>query len=80
VRFLAGLPYGIACDRLPRQIARKQPHYRMGGFPVGTQLIEQTRREHHIAIFSAPALIDPQHHLLAVDVGLPSNSQESPAT
>jgi hypothetical protein len=38
---------------------------------VRTQGFQQPRREHHVSILVALALVDAQHHALAVDVGDP---------
>ncbi len=67
--FLAGESDGLARDRLTGHLARKQPPGRPRGFPVGAQHVQQSGREHHIAILHPFALFDPEHHSLAVDVG-----------
>ncbi|MGF6439628.1 hypothetical protein QF001_000375 [Paraburkholderia youngii] len=41
----------------------------MGILPVQSQHLEQTRREHYVAIFTAFALSHADHHPLAVDIG-----------
>ena len=47
----------------------KQPALRSCRPPPGTQQFEQMRRQHHVAVFAAFALLDANDHALAVDVG-----------
>ena len=42
---------------------------RPGQLPVGSQNPEQLRREHDVAVAPAFALLDPDHHPAAVNVG-----------
>lgn len=40
----------------------------MHDLPVIAQRLQQPRREHHVAVAAALALIDAQYHALAVDI------------
>ena len=42
--------------------------------PVSAQNLQQPRREHHVAVLAALALVDTQHHAGAVDVGGPQRN------
>ena len=55
--------------RLDRVAARKQPALRPRRLPPGAQQLEQLRRQHDVAVLAALALLDADHHALAVDVG-----------
>src|SRR3954453_18713088 len=46
----------------------EQPALRPRRPPPGAQQFEQMRRQHHVAVFAAFALIDANDHALAVDV------------
>src|ERR1700704_4393021 len=46
----------------------KQPALRSCHLPPGAQQIEQMRRQHHVAVFTALALLDANEHAFAVDV------------
>src|SRR3982074_2886086 len=46
----------------------KQPALRSCRPPPGAQQFEQMWRQHHVAVFAAFALLDADHHALAVDV------------
>src|SRR5271168_4707605 len=66
---------GFSRDRLTWMSTRKQPLLRMCGLPVGTQNLQELRRQHHVPILAALALIDPDDHPLAIDsAGLQTNS------
>src|SRR3954453_18710694 len=54
--------------RLHAVASWKQPAVRSCRPPPGTQQFEQKRREHHVAVFAAFALLDANDHALAVDV------------
>ena len=56
-------------DRLHRIAAREQPALRPRRPPPGAQQLEQLRRQHDVAVLAALALLDADHHALAVDVG-----------
>jgi hypothetical protein len=67
---------GMACapelarrHRVDRVHSGKQPTLWACCLVPGTQQLEQMRRKHHVAVFVALALFDPDHHALAVDVG-----------
>ena len=49
--------------------AGKQPALRAGEPPVAAQNPQQLRRQHDIAVLAALALLDPDHHPTAVNVG-----------
>ena len=66
--FLAGEFDGASGDGLAGYVTRKEPPLRPHGPPIGAQDFQQFRRQHHVAIFLALALIDPHYHSLAVDV------------
>src|SRR5450755_4498740 len=50
-------------------LSREQPALWPRQLPPGPHQIEQMRGQHDIAILAAFALLDPDHHALAVDVG-----------
>src|SRR5271170_1755080 len=52
-----------------RVLAGKEPDLRARCPPPVAQQFEQLRRQHHIAIPLPLALLDPEHHALAVDIG-----------
>ena len=54
---IAGLPAG------------KQPQAGPRSLPIGAQNVEQTRRQHRVAILGALAAFDVDQHPLAVDRG-----------
>jgi hypothetical protein len=56
------------CDETSR-CGKLMPQRRAQGFPVGPQHLEQTRREHNVAILAPFTLIDVQRHALVIDVG-----------
>jgi hypothetical protein len=49
--------------------AGKQPALRPGQPPIAAQNPQELRREHDVTVFAALALLDPDHHPLAVDIG-----------
>jgi hypothetical protein len=59
----------IGDERTLLVAARKQPSLRPSQPPICAQNPQQLRREHDVAILAALALLDPDHHSLAVDVG-----------
>src|SRR5271155_5423760 len=72
---LAGVFDGFSRDRLTWMSTRKQPLLRMCGLPVGTQNLQELRRQHYVAILAALALVDPDDHPLAIDcAGIQPNS------
>src|SRR5271166_1201338 len=72
---LAGVFDGLSRDRLTWMSTREQPLLRMCGLPVGAQNLKELRRQHHVPILAALALIDPDDHPLAIDsAGLQTNS------
>ena len=54
--------------RLHGIAAGKQPALRSCRLAPGAQQFEQMRRQHHVAVFTAFALLDADDHALAVDV------------
>src|SRR5436190_2835901 len=56
---------------LDRALAGEEPMARMALLPVLPQGVEKDARQHHIAVLPAFALLDSNHHLLAVDVAKP---------
>src|SRR5580693_1499070 len=61
----------IACNRRSpsaKCAPWKQPAPRSRRPPPGTQQFEQIRRQHYVPVFAAFALLDADHHALAVDV------------
>jgi hypothetical protein len=50
-------------------LAGKEPDLRARRPPPVAQQFEQLRRQHHVAIPLPLALLDPERHALAVDVG-----------
>jgi hypothetical protein len=50
-------------------LAGKQPMRRPCFPPIGAQHVEELRRQHDIAVAATLALIDPDQHAAAVDVG-----------
>ncbi len=56
-------------DVLAREVARKEPVFRLLHSPPGTQDLQELRREHGIPIFFPFTLLDPDDHALAVDGG-----------
>ena len=60
----------LACrERVAPVPPGKQPALWPRRLPPGAQQFEQMRREHHVAVLAALALLDADHHALAVDVG-----------
>ena len=60
----------LACrHRAGRLQSGKQPALWLRRLVPGAQQLQQMRRQHHVAVFMALALFDPDHHALAVDVG-----------
>jgi hypothetical protein len=55
-------------DRVDRVLAGKEPDLRPRRLPPFAQELEQLRRQHHVAVPLSLALLDPEHHALAVDV------------
>ena len=60
---------GVRRDRLLGPIARKQPFSWASLLPVGSQKLQQRRREHHVPVLPAFARLHPNDHPLAVDRG-----------
>src|SRR5580704_13701515 len=56
-------------ERVDRVLPGKQPALRARHFPPCAQQFEQVLGEHDIAVFAALALLDPDEHPSAVDVG-----------
>ena len=54
---------------LHRIATRKQPALGSRRPPPGTQQVQQVRRQHHVAVFAAFALLHADQHTFAVDVG-----------
>src|SRR5664280_1809993 len=68
-RSVAGAPELARRHRVDRVHSGKQPPLWACRVVPGAQQLEQMRRKHHIAVFVALALFDPDHHAFAVDVG-----------
>ncbi len=68
-RSVAGAVELAGGQRLHRVAAREQPPLRPLCLPVGTQQLEQRGRQHHVAVLAALALLDPNDHARAVDIG-----------
>ena len=66
---LACLADGITADGVSGNVAWKQPLARVGVVPVGSQDLEQPRREHHVPVLAILALAHTDDHALAVNVG-----------
>src|SRR5882757_8392623 len=66
---IAGAPELARRHRVDRVHSGKQPPLWACRVVPGTQQLKQMRRKHHVAVFVALALFDPDHHALAVDVG-----------
>ena len=58
-------------DRTGRVAPRKQPVLGTRQPPVGAQDRQELRRQHHVALLAALAVLDADHHPAAVDVGDP---------
>src|SRR5437762_5602365 len=56
-------------DVLARKLAREEPIFRLLDEPPCTQDLEESLREHNVAIFLPFALLDPDDHTFAVDRG-----------
>ena len=54
-------------DRLPGPITWKQPLFRVGPLPILPQNVQQSGREHHVAVLAPLALLHSYDHALAVD-------------
>ena len=69
---LAGLgarqPNGRSSNRSAGKVAWKEPRFGVRGLPIDPQDLQQSGREHDIAILLIFALHDPDHHALAVDI------------
>src|ERR1700688_908734 len=68
-RGIAGAPELARRHRVDRVHSGKQPPLWACRVVPGAQQLKQMRRQHHVAVLMALALIDPDHHALAVDVG-----------
>src|SRR6202035_3497385 len=66
---MTGAPELARRHRVDRVHPGKQPALRACGLVPGSQQFEQMRRKHYVTVFVALALLDPDHHALAVDVG-----------
>jgi hypothetical protein len=67
MRLLAGCFNGVLRDRPIVATAREQPFFRADGSPVAEQNLQQHRRQHHVPIFAAFALLDANDHPGTVD-------------
>ena len=56
-------------ERLHGIAAGKQPALRPLLLPIGAQQVEKSGRQHHVSVLMAFALLDPDHHARAVDIG-----------
>ena len=65
-------PVECACvERVALVAAREQPVFRSDFLPIGAQHDEQLRRQHDVPIPMSLALLDPDQHAVAVDIGDP---------
>src|SRR6478736_6336790 len=72
-----GTAGGVQYGYLKRPLlvpAGEQPVLRSGETPVAAQDRQQLRRQHHVTVLAALAVLNPDHHPLTVDVG---NLEES---
>src|SRR5881409_3860818 len=67
--FLTGILHGGLADVSAGKVAREKPLLWLFHAPPVSEDFQQLRREHHIAIFLALALVDANDHPFAVDVG-----------
>jgi hypothetical protein len=58
----------LARHRLHTVAPQKQPALRACRLVLGSQQLEQMRRQHHVAVLAAFALLDAGDHALAADV------------
>src|SRR5207245_5458601 len=65
---MTGLFDGGPCERVVWSIAGKQPGGGSAQAPPVPQDLEQFRREHHIPIPLALALLNADHHALTVEI------------
>src|SRR5258708_18402486 len=56
-------------ERIDPVLPGKQPPLWPACLAPSAQQLEQMRRQHHVSVFAALSLLDPDHHALAVDVG-----------
>src|ERR1700736_1587026 len=68
-RGIAGAPELARRHRVDRVHSAKQPPLWACHLVPRAQQLKQMWRKHHVAVFVALALFDPDHHALAVDVG-----------
>src|ERR1700733_12693931 len=54
-------------DRLSWDVAGEQPLLGTGSAPIVAQKVEQCGREHDVSVLASLALLDTDHHALAVD-------------
>src|ERR1700674_2988652 len=66
-----GLADGFSAQRLVENLSWEQPLLRPYGPPIRAQQLQQLGRELDIAVLMTLALLNPDHHALAVDVGNP---------
>src|SRR6476661_1954913 len=66
---LAGHFDGASVDWLAAHIALEQPTLRPYGPKVAPKRLQQSRRQHHVTILLALALVDTDDHALTVDIG-----------
>src|ERR1044072_609754 len=59
---------GVITDRLFRMFAREEPGLRPFALPIATQDSQQSRREHHVAIFPTLALAHADDHAAGVNI------------
>lgn len=65
---LTHLSDAMPTNRLFAVLTRKEPTARSLLLPILSQYLEQSGREHHVAILLSLALPDADHHALRVDV------------
>jgi len=64
-----GLADGIPAQRFAGRLPGKQPVPRSHLPPITAQQFQQLRRQLDVAVLPPLALLDPNHHALAVDIG-----------
>ncbi len=65
----ARVPHRLCGQGPVRNLARKEPVFRLDHHPVLAEDCEQSGREHHLAVFVPFALADADDHPTAIDVG-----------
>src|SRR5216683_5721550 len=72
-----GLSDGLSAQRLVGNLPGEQPFPRSHFPPIGAQQFQQLGGELDVAVLMTFALLDADHHALAVDVGSARKSNQS---